>query len=142
MTAVLVCAFAIQYFNVGVGHVTYASVFISGIFFLSLFLLMSFGIFCKLDSTAFTKTTYFFISKSISVRQISNISLTHTWFPGIDARTLIITSVSGEHITLTDVAYTRSVIMQVIRDLMEVNSSIKLDADTLDLLSSSVANKK
>ena len=50
-----------------------------------------------------------------------------TWIASPDARTLVVWSGSGESITMTDMGYTRPALADVVRTLVKINPSIKLD---------------
>ena len=92
---------------------------------------------CLISNREFSRTSYFFWKRTIPISEISEIPFPPTWIISPEARTLVVWRKDGEKITMTDMAYNRLVLADVVRTLLHSNPNIKLDDSAQVLLQSS-----
>jgi hypothetical protein len=106
-------------------------------FLLLVFLDLRYGTYCILDETNFYRVSYFVFEKALLIGKIDRLILQPTYIFGGDANSLWITGDSdGKHITIqmTDMAYGRPALAEVVRTLLDANPHIKIDKDVDELL--------
>ena len=82
---------------------------------------------CLITNKNFSRISYFFWKKTLKVNEITEITFPSTWIATPEARTLVVWDRSGKKITMTDMAYTRPVLADVVRTLLNANPHIRLD---------------
>ena len=91
---------------------------------------------CTVYSDVLVRTSYFVWKQSIRIADIAAIRFPPTWIASPEARTLVVESRDGRTITMTDMAYSRPVLSDVVRTLVGMNPSIQLDTDVRSLTAS------
>lgn len=123
---IMLILIAIEYANIASQRVKYQDIFITVVVFVRMYLSLRYD-YCLITDNEFSRRSYFFWKKSIPISKINGITFPPTWIASPDARTLVVWSGSGESITMTDMGYTRPALADVVRTLVKINPSIKLD---------------
>jgi hypothetical protein len=107
-------------------------------FIIFLFSVLKFGFYCAFDQTSFYRVSYFHFQRSIPVENINEMKFQPTYVFGGYGRSLWIIGHDGSGtpttIQMTDMAYTRPALVDIVKTLIRINSSIILDEDAKALL--------
>jgi hypothetical protein len=98
------------------------------------FLLFRFGSHCFITDKKFVRVSYFFFKKTITIDDILEIDFPSSWIVTPQARTLVVRDNTKRTITMTDMAYGRSALADVVRTLLDANPHIKINKDVEKLL--------
>jgi hypothetical protein len=97
------------------------------------FLLVRFGTHVVLTDEELVHLSYFVIVKRVNVHDITAIEYPATWLSD-EMRTLAVIDQSGSVVKMTEMAYGREALADVVGRLSKLNATIKLDEATANLL--------
>jgi hypothetical protein len=117
---------AVEYISITNPQLRYQDIFITVVFLAAIYLSLRFD-HCLITDKEFSRKSYFSFSiKKFKVADITEITFPPTWIVTPEA-SLAVWDSSGHKITMTDMAYTRPVLADVVRSLLKINPSIRLD---------------
>jgi hypothetical protein len=109
----------------------------TALFLLFSFLVLRFGTRCVLEKTEFYRVSYFVFKNRIPIDAIEKVLFRPTYGFGKDVMSLwIVGNNNGwpRSIQMSELAYTRRVLADVVKTLLDANPHIKIEKDVEELL--------
>jgi hypothetical protein len=133
LTSLLAAAFIVEWLALPVTANRMQGLAFSGVLYTLLYLLLRSTYFVVTRSEV-ARVSYFVFTTRVEVADILAIVFPDTWLSG-EMRTLAIVSRQGRKLTMTELAYGRNALADVVRRLLKLNPNIRLDEAATDLLS-------
>ena len=123
----------IEYVSIRSQQTKYQDISVTMTLFILMYLSLRYD-YCLITDSEFSRRSYLFWTKSIAISKITEITFPPTWVISPEARTLVVWSGSGQKITMTDMGYTRPALADVVKTLIKISPSIKLDETAKSLI--------
>jgi len=132
LTSLLAAAFIVEWLALPVTANRMQDLAFSGVLYTLLYLLLRSTYFVVTRSEV-ARVSYFVFTTRVEVADISEIVLPDTWLSA-EMHTLAIVSRRGRILKMTEMAYGREALADVVRQILKMNPRIKLDEAVADLL--------
>lgn len=124
----------LEYFGIPNVQERYQIVFMTASFLLLTYLIFRYD-HCLITDKEFSRISYFIFKKTIKIDDIAGINFPTAFGSSPEARTLVVWDGIGRKIMMTDMAFTRPALADVVKTLIKINPRINLDKDSEDLIS-------
>ena len=132
LTSLLVLAFAVEWVGLPASTTRIQDLASSATIYLLLYLLLR-TTHCVLSEKEIVRASYLVFRTGIAIADISAIDFPGTWLSD-EMRTLVILGKSGRVVKLSEMAYGREALADVVRHLLKLNARIRLDEASARLL--------
>jgi len=132
LTSLLALALIVEWFTHPVTPTRKHELAISGLIYVLLYLLLR-STYCVATVSEVARASYFVLMTGVEIADISSIVLLSTWLSD-DMRTLAIVSKSGRIVNMSEMAYGREALNDVVRRLVQLNPKIRFDNAAKQLL--------
>ena len=141
LTSLLGISLLAEYLSPTVSGLTDRGLLTSLAFYTLIFIILRFTS-CMVTSTEFIRFSPVAFRKRIPIADIAEMTFPSSWIVTPQARTLVVWDKNNHSIMMTDMAYGRPALADVVKTLLEINPRIKIDKDVRALLSDLDKNSK